>query len=80
MRHEPRGAIANPEHTVKLVSAHALLAGTHQVDRHEPLVKRDMAVLEDRTDGYAELLTATGTLPNPTTNVGFSARFGQQFL
>lgn len=34
------------------------------MNRHEPLVKRDMTVFEDRVHGDGELLTARAALPN----------------
>src|SRR5436309_3467545 len=58
MRHEPRALVRYAQHPVKLVSAHALLAGTKQVKRKEPLVQRNVAVFHDRSNGDGELLTA----------------------
>lgn len=42
---------------------HALLAGREQVDRKQPLVKRDMAVLKNSLHGYCKLLLAWLALP-----------------
>jgi len=43
---------------VKLVSAHTLLAGTEKMERHQPLVQRNVAAFEDRSYGDTELLPA----------------------
>src|SRR5687767_14513291 len=40
--HEPLGLVGQREHAVKLMRADALLRRAHQVDRHEPLIQRDM--------------------------------------
>src|SRR5437868_5749903 len=55
MEHEPSRPIRNflaverCSHSVKLVGAHALFARAHEMDRIEPLVKRDVAILENAT-------------------------------
>jgi hypothetical protein len=49
--------------------AHALFAGAQKMDGEKPLVKRNVAVSEDRANGDGELLTASGALPHTGTNV-----------
>lgn len=58
MRHEPRRFVGDPEHTVQLVAAHALLAGNQQVRRQKPFVERDMATLVDRANCHREVFAA----------------------
>src|SRR5260370_1423696 len=48
------------------------------MERHEPLVQRDMTVLEDRTHSNRELLAARATLPNALANVSLAVLFGPQ--
>src|SRR5258708_35164220 len=69
MRHEPGALVRDSEHTVKLVGAHALLAGAEKVEGQKPLVQRDMAILHDRADRHRELLTASGALPKSLATV-----------
>src|SRR5579862_3502219 len=73
MRHEPSALEGHTKHPMKLVRAHALLAGTHQVDRGQPLDKGNVAVGEDRTHGNGELLTARGALVDTLAGVSLSA-------
>ena len=54
---------------MKLVRAHALLAGAEQMKRQEPLAEWDVAVSEDRADRDGELLTASSTLPHASADV-----------
>ncbi len=54
---------------MKLVGAHALLAGAQQMKRQEPLAKWDVTVSEDSAHGDGELLTAPGTLPHASADV-----------
>lgn len=58
MTHKPRGFVGQPDHAVKLMGAHALLAGAHQMRRQKPLGHGDMRALVDRTDSRRELLPA----------------------
>jgi hypothetical protein len=51
------------------MGAHAFLAGAHQVNRHHPLVERDVTILEDRPDSDAESLSASRTLPQARTHL-----------
>ena len=41
-----------------LVTTDALLAAGHQVNCHQPLAERDLAVLKDRPDANRKLLAA----------------------
>ena len=43
---------------MKLVGAHALLAGGQQVRSEKPLVERDLGALEHGANGDGELLAA----------------------
>lgn len=70
VRHEPCAPVRDLEHSVKLVGAHAFLAGTEQVISQQPLAQGDMGILEDRSHGYGELLTASAALPHALANVG----------
>jgi hypothetical protein len=58
MRHEPSGLEGNAKGAVKLVTADALLAANHQVDRLHPDVHRDVAAIEDSPDLHGEGLAA----------------------
>lgn len=40
MRHEPRAFVRYAKHSVKLMGAHALFAGTEKVERQQPFVQR----------------------------------------
>ena len=66
--HEPGCLVGHPEVTVELVGADTLLAGHHQVSRIQPLVERNVAVLEDRPHGAAVLLPARAALVDPWTD------------
>jgi hypothetical protein len=68
VRHEPRALVGYAKHPVKLVSTHSFFGRAEQMNRHEPLVKWDVAVLKNRAYGYGELLAARTTLPNSLTN------------
>lgn len=48
---------------MELVGTHALLRGTHEVDSHQPFMKRNASSVEDRTDCNRELLAALFALP-----------------
>ena len=63
MSHEPCAPIRDLEHSVKLVGAHALLAGTKQVIGQQPFAQGDMAVCEDRSDRDSKRLPASLTFP-----------------
>ena len=58
MRHEPSALVRYSEHPVKLVGAHALLAGTQEMERHQPLIQSDMAALHQRPGRDREILPA----------------------
>src|SRR6185312_9143695 len=73
MGHEPSGLVGDPKHSVKLMGTHALLAGRHQVDSHEPLVKRDMRTLKDRPDGHGKLTLARAAPEQALTSRGLRA-------
>ena len=49
---------------MKLMRAHALLAGTQQMKCKQPFAQGNMAVSEDRSNGDTELLPASRTLPH----------------
>src|SRR5437868_5352758 len=77
MAHEPNRFVADAQHPVNLMSTHALLAGVHQVRDKKPAVQRDMRILENGTDGDAELFTASVALPHALANwlLGCRTRF-----
>ena len=52
---------------MKLVGAHALLAGTEQVIGKQPFAQGDMAICEDRSDRDSERLPASLALPKAGT-------------
>jgi hypothetical protein len=52
--HEPRGFVRYAERTAHLMRAHALLGRRHKTEREQPLIERNLAVLEDRTDRNRE--------------------------
>lgn len=54
---------------MKLMGADSLLAGTHQMNRHHPFMKRNVRILEDRINSDAESLAATGALPQSRTHL-----------
>ena len=69
MSHEPCTPVCNLEHSVKLVGAHALLAGTKKVIGQQPLAQGNMGILKDCSHGNGELLTAPATLPHAFADV-----------
>jgi len=64
MRHKPRALVGHAKHSMELMGAHSLFGCTEKMESHQPLVKRDMAVLEDRAHSDGELLAARAALPN----------------
>src|SRR5271157_2993172 len=74
MTHEPRALVRHAKHPVKLMGAHALLAGTEQVKRKEPLVQRNVAVFHDGSDRNAELFPASRALPETLARARFRLR------
>lgn len=74
MSHEPSALVGDPEHSVKLMGAHALLAGAEQVNREEPLVQRNMAIRENRSDRHGELLSARLALVDARARLGTRLR------
>ena len=60
VRHKPRGLIRHAKGAVQLVATHALLGRAEQVDRHQPLVKRDLGTLEYRPDCHGKWFAAIG--------------------
>ena len=73
MRHEPSALVRDPEHPMKLVRAHSLLAGTQVMKRHQPFVQGNVAVLEQGSNGHAELLVARPTVEQAAPRVGLGA-------
>ena len=67
MRKEPCRLERDFQHAMKLVGADTLLAGAHKMDSLEPLVKRDMAFLEYRSNANCELLAALSALLQTVT-------------
>lgn len=57
-RQEPGALVGDAEHAVDLVAGHALLAGGHQPEGHQPLGERDFAALHDGANRDGELLAA----------------------
>jgi len=60
--HKPGRLVGHTEHALKLLRAHALLAGAHQVAGLQPDVKLDLAGLEHSADRDGELLAALSAL------------------
>src|SRR5574341_1041625 len=60
--HEPRRAVMQAKHTVKLVGADALLGSAHEIYPGQPFRQGDMAILEDRSDCRRKLLAARAAL------------------
>src|SRR5207249_288092 len=58
VRHEPCGLVRHAERAMELVTAHAFLGRANEVRRQHPLVKRDLAALENGSDRHGELTTA----------------------
>lgn len=58
MAHEPRGFVRQADHAVKLMRAHSLFAGAHQMRRQKPFRHRDMRAFVNRADRSRELLPA----------------------
>src|SRR4051812_22462140 len=58
MHQEPSGFHAAIERPLNLSSADALLALANKVDRLQPKMQREMAVLEDRADPHGKGLAA----------------------
>ena len=69
MRHEPSALVGDPEYPVKVMGAHALLAGTEQVERVQPLIQRQVAIFKNRSNRHTELLFAGLALPHALTRV-----------
>jgi hypothetical protein len=65
MQHEPRGFLGDADILGELGAGDALLVRRDEVDRHEPLVQPDLAVLEDRPDLDREPLAAVAALVRP---------------
>src|SRR6266545_1542366 len=59
------------KHPMKLVSAHALLAGAKQMKREQPLVQRNVAIFHDGSDRDAELFPAGPAVPQSLAPVAF---------
>jgi hypothetical protein len=68
VRHEPRRFLRHSEHTGELVARHAALGRAKQEGRQHPLVKADLAALEQRADRHRVLLTAVIALDNAHAN------------
>ena len=62
MAHKPGRLVCNAEHPVELVGADALLGSAHEIDGREPLVKRNLAILEDGPYRSGELTLAASAL------------------
>src|SRR6185437_7731722 len=60
MHQEPCRFVGNPEHTVHLMGANALLGSVHQEQRGKPLGERDFGALKNRVHGHRELQAALG--------------------
>lgn len=58
VQHEPRGRLANAQSARKLQAADAVLGVSDAPDCDEPLLERQRAILENRSDLDAELLAA----------------------
>jgi hypothetical protein len=68
----PRGFESASEHTVELARADAFLAGTEKLDRLQPQVQRQMAVLKDRALAHRKgRATASVALAQPELHDAF---------
>src|ERR1700733_12452004 len=57
------------------MGTHSFFRCTKQMERHKPLVERNVAVLEDRPYGDGELLAARATLPNTLADLRLGTLF-----
>lgn len=60
--HEPRCFVCDADFSVKLVRRYSLLRRAHASDGVDPMPKRNMAPLEDRSHSHCELLAAVVAL------------------
>src|SRR6185437_8673535 len=73
MRHEPRTLVGDSQHAMKLMGAHAFLAGTQQMKGEKPFIQGNVAVLKDRPDRDGELFMATAALVDALSGVRLGA-------
>jgi len=63
MEHEPCGLLSDSERPVNLIGANAVLAVDQHPESAKPLVERERAILENRSDLNRELASARFALP-----------------
>src|ERR1700722_9152165 len=74
MRHEPSALVGHSKHSMQLMCAHPFFRCAKQVNSSQPSNKRNMTVLEDRSNLDCELLAASTTFPDAGTNGMFRFR------
>jgi hypothetical protein len=65
MTHEPSSFVRQLEGPMYLMGADALLAGRHEVGHLKPLVKFDVAALENGSDCNRKFALARAAAPQP---------------
>lgn len=73
--HKPRSLVRQTNHAMKLMGAHALFAGAHEMRRQQPFRHWNVRPLIDRADCRREFLSAVFAV-KPTRPHGFSAQRG----
>ena len=58
MKEKPSGFVIGAEHSFELLSAHALLGGSHQLSGQNPFAQGNVATLHDGVHGHRERLAA----------------------
>ena len=61
---EPRGFVIRTEHPLKLLGAHTLLAGRHELSSQNPFAKRNLAPLHHSADSHGKGFAAFLALVN----------------
>ena len=68
----PGGAVGYSQGAVELIGAHTLFGFAHEVDGEEPLAKRQVGVVHDRSRGHGELVPAVLAPPLVLSSFGHS--------
>src|ERR1700722_4573752 len=72
MAQKPRRLVRNAKDAMDLMRAHALLAGTHEIDRLQGLMQRNMSRLENRPNTHRKLLPASLLTALAKANAGLT--------
>src|SRR5688572_22553160 len=62
MHHEPSGLVGDVDGSMELVSGETFLARSHEMRRINPLVERNLGILENRADRDCEVTLTTVAL------------------